>query len=108
MVAKRIGDWKHQDTGADGLPKVVNAQGILRYPAMYIWQNIGQTTTTTSWIDTEFEGMLIASTCICSFVHPYSYGAGPRFRRAIEGAREARSPSVLRRDDRENVAIIAP
>jgi hypothetical protein len=61
MVAKRTRAWKHPDTGAAKLPKVVNAQGTLRHPALYIWQIIGQTTTTTGPQDTDFERILTTS-----------------------------------------------
>jgi hypothetical protein len=61
MVAKRTRVWKYLDTGVAKLPKVVDAQGTLRYPALYIWQNIGQTTTTTGPEDTDFERILTTS-----------------------------------------------
>jgi hypothetical protein len=61
MVAKRTRVWKHPDTGVVKLPKVVDAQGTLRHPALYIWQNIVQTTTTTGPQDTDFERILTTS-----------------------------------------------
>jgi hypothetical protein len=64
MVAKRTRVWKYLDTGVAKLPKVVDAQGTLRYPALYIWQNIGQSTTTTGPQDTDFERILTTSNCI--------------------------------------------
>ena len=61
MVAKRTRVWKHPDTGVVKLPKVVDAQGTLRHPALYIWQNIGQSTTTTGPQATDFERILTTS-----------------------------------------------
>jgi hypothetical protein len=61
MLAKRTRVWKYPDTGAAKLPKVVDAQGTLRYPALYIWQNIDQNTTTTGPQDTDFERILTTS-----------------------------------------------